>query len=77
MASFGSAADALAAIQIAATVKLSCESFMNRLLEDRYCIFLLDETYNPAPFYGGKPLIFRALPLTWPALAAMARRKLV
>ena len=54
----------------AATVKLSCESFLNRLLEDRYCIFLLDETCNPVPVYRGKPLIFRALPLTKASLFA-------
>src|SRR5476649_1307016 len=46
MPSFGSAADALAATNSAAIVKLNCLSFMNRLLEDRYCIFLLGQTCN-------------------------------
>jgi hypothetical protein len=30
---------------------------MNRLLEDRYCIFLLGETSNTAPFYPPKPRV--------------------
>jgi ribosomal protein L39E len=61
---------------MAATVKLSCESFMSRLLEDRYCIFLLGETSNTPAFYGGKFPIFRALPLTSAPRKRAARRKI-
>src|SRR5471030_1211626 len=59
MPSFGSAADAVAATNSAAIVKLNCLSFMSWLLEDRYCIFLLGQTCNlTAPI--GRPALISA-----------------
>src|SRR5471032_3061199 len=64
MPSFGSAADALAATNSAAIVKLNCLSFMNRLLEDRYCIFLLGQTCNLTARKGQHPRFQQARPET-------------
>ncbi|MFC0169222.1 hypothetical protein ACFFKC_14145 [Pseudoduganella danionis] len=42
---------------------------MNGLLEDRYCIFLFDETCNLVPVYRSKWPIFRRLPRNGAVLA--------